>query len=71
MVQESFEFVMYMIHACANRWNTFPSVVYKKLKDSNCIQGYLIPCYDVLHTMGSESIVDDIELYLKKHGMSL
>lgn len=71
MVKETFEFVMYMIHACANRWNEFPSVVYKKLQESGCIQGFLVPCYDVLHTMGTDSVVDDVEIFLKNHGVSV
>ncbi len=27
MVQESFEFVVYMIHACTNKWSRLPSFI--------------------------------------------
>lgn len=64
VIQESFEFVVYMIHACANKWNRLPSVVYKILKDSGCIQKFLVPNYDILHTQGTDFVVSDIEEYL-------
>lgn len=65
MIQESFEFVVYMIHACANKWNRLPSFVYQKLSDSGCIQKYLVPHYDILHTQGTDFVVSDIEEYLR------
>lgn len=65
MIQESFEFVVYMIHACANKWNRMPSAVYKKLRDSGCIQKFLVPNYEIMHTQGTDFVVSDIEEYLK------
>ena len=32
MDENSFSFAVYMIHACANRWNVAPSRVYQALK---------------------------------------
>ena len=69
MNRDSFEFVMYMIHACANKWETSPAQVYQKLKEANCIQAYLVPFYDVLHTQSSRYVVDDIQQYLQKRGI--
>lgn len=65
MIQDSFEFVVYMIHACANKWNRLPSAVYKKLRDSGCIQKFLVPNYEIMHTQGTDFVVSDIEEYLK------
>ena len=65
MIQESFEFVVYMIHACANKWNRFPSFVYQKLAASGCIQKFLVPTYEILHTQSTDFVVNDIEEYLK------
>ena len=65
MFQESFEFVVYMIHACANKWNCLPSFVYRKLKASGCIQEFLVPNYEILHTQSTDFVVRDIEEYLK------
>jgi hypothetical protein len=65
MIQDSFEFVVYMIHACANKWNQLPFAVYKKLRDSGCIQKFLVPNYEIMHTQGTDFVVSDIEEYLK------
>ena len=68
MTKEVFEFVIYMIHACARKWGQSPSVVYKRLQNADCIENYLVPHYDVLHTQGTEFVVADIEEYLKMRG---
>ena len=64
MDKEVFEFVIYMIHACANKWGKSPSVVYKTLKDKNCIDNYLVPHYEILHTQSTDFVVQDIEEYI-------
>ena len=61
---EIFSFVIYMIHACANRWRKTPAQVYLALKQSGCLNHYLIPNYDILHTQSTDFVVKDIEEYL-------
>ena len=68
MTKEVFEFVIYMIHACAQKWGQSPSVVYKRMQNAGCIEDYLVPHYDVLHTQGTSFVVEDIEDYLKMRG---
>ena len=68
MTKEVFEFVIYMIHACAQKWGQSPSVVYKRMQNASCIEDYLVPHYDVLHTQGTSFVVEDIEEYLKMRG---
>lgn len=41
MNKESFSFVVYMIHACANKWNMMPSEVYRKMQSVGCIAAIL------------------------------
>lgn len=65
MNEDCFSFVVYMIHACADRWDIAPSRVYLALKKSGCLYQYLVPNYDILHTQGTKYIVQDIEEYLK------
>jgi hypothetical protein len=43
MDKDHFAYAVYMIHACADRWNTIPSKVYKAMKESGCLDEYLIP----------------------------
>ena len=68
MTKEVFEFVIYMIHACARKWGQSPSVVYKRMQNTGCIENYLVPHYEVLHTQGTSFVVEDIEEYLKMRG---
>ncbi len=71
MNENTFPFVIYMIHACANRWNRTPKQVYNKLKDADCIDRYLVPHYDILHTQGTDYVVDDIQEYLNVRGVTI
>ncbi len=69
MDKDSFSFVVYIIHACAHKWNMMPSLVYQKLQSAGCIAGYLVPHYDILHTQGTGCVVDDVEKYLEVRGV--
>ena len=71
MNKDSFSFVIYMIHACSNKWNESPAEVYSKLKDTNCIMDFLVPNYDILHTQGTGYIVENIEEYLSVRGQNV
>ena len=69
--KDVFSFLIYVIHACANEWRTTPKKVYKALKSSGCIRGYLVPHYDILHTQGTDYLVDDIHRYLELRGVTV
>lgn len=71
MNEDSFSFVVYMIHVCANTWDKKPSEVYAILQSKNCISGFLVPHYDILHTQSAAYVVDDITEYLKVRGIFL
>lgn len=66
MDRDCFSFIIYIIHACANRWKMSPSSVYQSLDKSGCLEHYLIPHYDILHTQSTDYIVNDITAYLKE-----
>ena len=71
MSQESFEFVVYIIHACANRWNMTPKEVYQKIEQEGCISKFLVPLYDILHTQSTDFVVQDIHDYMANRGVIL
>ena len=71
MNKDSFSFVIYMLHACADKWGQYPSAVYKKLQSSGCIDKYLVPNYEILHTQSTQFVVEDIEEYLKLRGIAV
>ena len=64
-----FEFVIYVIHACADKWNKLPSEVYKLLDSKDCINNFLVSNYDILHTQSTANIVKDLKEYLKVRGV--
>ena len=45
-----------------------PREIYHLMQDADVIDGYIVPCYDVLHTFSKEYIVEDIVSYLQKKG---
>lgn len=71
MNRDSMGFVVYMIHKCAHQWGMAPSKVYQMLEDSGCIQTYLVPHYEVLHTQSSGYVLDDIQQFLQQRGMAV
>ena len=71
MNQDSFSFTIYMIHACANDWKQNPSEVYRNMKKTNCIMGFLAPNYKILHTQSTEYIIDNIKEYFDVRGISV
>ena len=68
---ESAEFVIYIINFLAHSLKKYPSEIYKVLESTNCINEYLVPFYDVLHTMGTEMIAEDVKKFVKNRGSSL
>lgn len=44
------------------------SKVYKMLRSSGVLDGYIVPCYDVLHTFSKDYIMNDLIELLKKRG---
>lgn len=68
MTNEKLEFVVYIINKIANKSKKYPSHVYKLLQKTDCIEKYLVPFYDILHTMSSEIVVKDVLEYVEARG---
>ena len=68
MQEYQLDFVTYCVGNLADRLNMSASKVYKMLRSTDILNGYMIPCYDVLHTFGREDIMDDLINLLKKRG---
>lgn len=71
MSWETTEFIIYIINEIANSQEKYPSHVYKVLQKTDCINNYLAPFYDVLHTRSSQSVVEDVLEFIKMKGVSL
>lgn len=68
MDKDTASFIIYIIHKIARRNSLTPSQVHKLLNKTECISKYLVPCYDVLHTMSADAVADDSLLWVKNHG---
>ena len=68
MQEYQLDFVTYCVGNLADRLNMSASKVYKMLRSTDILNGYMVPCYDVLHTFGKEYIMDDLINLLKKRG---
>ncbi|MBO4609279.1 MAG: DUF3791 domain-containing protein [Lachnospiraceae bacterium] len=64
-------FVTYLLYQLAEAWQMSPSGVYKKLSEANAIDGYILPCYDTLHTLGSKYLVEDITEMMDERGVKV
>ena len=68
MQEYQLDFITYCVGNLADRLNMSASKVYKMLRSTDILNGYMIPCYDVLHTFGKEYIMDYLINLLKKRG---
>ncbi len=48
------------IEGTARRLNTSYKEVYDRMKRVGMIEQYIIPCYDTLHTLSREHVIDDM-----------
>ena len=67
--KEVLHFVTYCISKLGQYLNLTQQDVYMRLKKSGILEGYIIPCYDVLHTFGSRYLMEDLSEYMKEKGV--
>lgn len=69
---KALEFAVFCIENVAKKLEVDGTVAYDMLAvQTDVLQNYIIPCYDVLHTQGKEYIVNDLIDMLKAKGVSL
>ncbi len=71
MDRKMLEFSVFLIHALAEEWNRTYGQVYHILNESGILDGYILPCYDVLHTQGRQYLVEDITEFVKEKGVQI
>ncbi len=64
-------FSIFLIYALSDEWKITPAKVYKILDSTGILDNYIIPCYDVLHTLGKEYLVEDISEFVKEKGVNV
>jgi hypothetical protein len=65
------KFSVYIINQIAQVLKKPTGIIYKLLSDSGVLDDYIIGCYDSLHTLGREYLVEDITGLLNDRGVAL
>jgi hypothetical protein len=68
---EHIAFCVFILHKLARRWRMPVPKAYALLRDSGILDGYLLPNFDVLHTLGAEYLVDDITEFTREKGCAV
>ena len=64
-------FVVFILHALGQRWNMTTPEVYDILNSTRILDNYIIKCYDVLHTLGKEYLIEDITEFVREKGIDV
>ena len=65
------EFAVFCIENTAKRLGASGRAVYRALCETDGINTFIIPSYDILHTQSKEYIVDETLEYLRHHTPSI
>ena len=65
------KFSIFIINQIAQAFQKPTAVVYKLLSESGILDDYIIECYDALHTLGREYLIEDITGLLEERGVAI
>ncbi len=69
--EEELSFSIFMLYSLAAEWQKTPAAVYHILNQTGILDDYLIKCYDVLHTLGKEYLVEDVTEFVRGKGVEV
>ena len=69
--RDQIDFSTFILYRLAEHWGRSVPDTYHILDKTNAIDGYLIPGYDMLHTLGSEYLVNDLTDYVQEQGVTI
>lgn len=69
--KKELEFTVFIINKLSDYLKKPVSEIYRILTEADLLDNYIIGCYDVLHTLGNEYLMEDITEVLKERGMIL
>lgn len=64
-------FTIFCVSNVASCLNKSAKEVYHAMRNAGIIDGYIVPCYDVLHSFSQEYIVDDLVSLMRQKGVQL
>lgn len=69
MKKEDLNFTIYCVGIMAESLGRDARDVYRLMQKGNIIMGYIVPCFDVLHSFSREYIIEDLTQLMKKKGL--
>lgn len=67
--KKQLEFSVFLIYQLSEKWKKRPFEVYQILNNTLVLDNYILKCYDTLHTLGTNYLVDDITDFVKEKGV--
>ena len=68
---DQLKFSIFIINQIAKKTKKPSNVIFKTLSETGVLDDYVINCYDVLHTLGKEYLVEDITGMLLDRGVAV
>lgn len=68
---EQLKFCVFIINQISQIVKKPTATIYKILAESGVLDEYIINCYDALHTLGREYLIDDITGLLHDRGVKI
>lgn len=66
------EFAVFCIESVAEKLGKDPAAVYQAFTEkSDILNGYIVPCFDSLHTQGKEYIVNELLSLMKERQVTI
>ncbi|MDR1421776.1 MAG: DUF3791 domain-containing protein [Coriobacteriales bacterium] len=69
--RQEIDFSVFLFHHLAKSWHKSVPETYQILADTNILDSYIIGCYESLHTLGAEYLIDDITEFVRDKGIAV
>ncbi|MDR3052974.1 MAG: DUF3791 domain-containing protein [Coriobacteriales bacterium] len=67
--RQEIDFSVFLFHHLAKSWHKSVPETYQILADTDILDSYIIGCYESLHTLGTEYLIDDITGFVRDKGV--
>lgn len=71
MAKEKLDFTIFVLYSLSERWEKTPAEIYQILSSTDILNSYIIGCYDTLHCLGKEYLVQDITEFAREKGVAI
>lgn len=69
MKKDDLNFTIYCVGIVAESLGRDEREIYQLMQKGNIIMGYIVPCFDVLHSFSREYIIENLTQLMKKKGL--